>query len=128
MSRDEVLRQLGARDLVEERGFRVQRGDHQRRVNLVAVLEHRAVHPSVADQHPGDTGVGADLGAEAAGRPGDRLGHPAHAALGVTPAAELAVADVTDGMVRHHIRGAGLARARPGSDDAVDRKRAFDLR
>ena len=128
MSRDEVVGQLGARNLVEEGDLRVQRGDHQRRVDLVAVLEHRAVHPAVADEQPGDAGVGADLGAEAAGRPGDRLGDRAHAALGVAPAAELAVADVADRVVRHHVGGARLVRAGPGADHAVDRQRALDLR
>ena len=128
MSADEVVGQLGARNMVEERGFRVKRGDHQRRVDLIAILEDRAVHPAATDDEPRDAGVGADLGTEAAGRPCDRLGHRAHAALGVAPAAELAVADVTDGMVRHHVRGAGLIRACPGADDAVDRERALDLR
>ena len=128
MSRTKSAGQLGTRNLFEERGFRVQRGDHQWRMDFVAVLQHHAVHPAVANQHPGDPGVGADLGAEAAGRPGDRFGHRTHAALGVTPAAELPVADVTDGMVRHHVSGAGLARSCPCADDAVDGERAFDLR
>ncbi len=125
---DEVVGQLGARNLVEERDLRVQRGDHQRRVDLLAVLEDRAVHPAAADDEPRDPCVGADLGAEAAGRPGDRLGDRAHAAFGVAPAAELAVADVADRVVRHHVGGAGLVRAGPGADHAVDRERAFDLR
>ena len=66
------------------------------------------MHPAATDNEPRDAGVGADLGTEAAGRPCDRFGDSSHSAFGVSPAAELAVADVADRVVRHDVSGAGL--------------------
>ena len=51
-----------------------------------------------------------------------RLAHRAHAAVGEAPRAELAVADVADLVVRHHVGGAGRARPGPRADDAADRR------
>ena len=75
-----------------------------------------------------DPGVGADLGAGLAGGPADGVGDRAHAALLEAPVAQVAVAHVADGVVRHHVGGAGLVGAGPGPDHAVDRERALDLR
>ena len=125
---DEVVGQFVARDLVQECGTGMQGGDHQRCVDLVAVVECDALNAAVAHQHFRYASLGADLGAEAAGRPGDRLRHRTHTALGITPASHLAVADVTDGVVRHDVGGAGLIGAGPRPDHAVDRQRALDLR
>ena len=86
------------------------------------------MHPAATDNEPRDAGVGADLGTEAAGRPCDRFGDSSHSAFGVSPAAELAVADVADRVVRHDVSGAGLIRACPSSDHAIDGERALDLR
>ena len=125
---DEVLRQFVARDLIQERGAGMQRGHHQRRVDLVAVIERHALDPAVADQDFRHPRVGADLGAKAPCRAGDGIRHRTHTALGVTPATHLAVADVTDRVVRHDVGGSGFIRAGPGTDHAVDRERALDLR
>ena len=106
----------------------MQCGHHQRGVDLVAVLERDTLNPAVAHQHFRYSSLGADLGAEAAGRAGDGIRDRTHPALGVTPAAHLAVADVTDRMVCHDVGGAGFIRPGPRADHAIDRQRALDLR
>ena len=65
--------------------------------------------------------VRADLGAERLRRGGTRVADGAHAALGIAPARDLAVADVADRVVHHHVRGAGRVRTRPRADDPVHR-------
>ena len=78
-----------------------------------------------------DTGnrcVRANVGAVGDGRVAECPRHSAHAAGGKTPRAELAVADVTDLVVRHHVRGARGARPGPRADHAADRQHALHLR
>ncbi len=84
--------------------------------------------PAVPEQYLLDLGAGPDLGAVLAGGAGDGVGHGAHAALLEAPVAQVPVADVADRVVRHHVGGAGLVRAGPGADHAVDRERPLDLR
>jgi len=55
-------------------------------------------------------------------------GDRAHAAFGEAPVAQVAVADVADRVVRHHVGGARLVGPGPGADHAVDRERTLDLR
>ena len=77
----------------------------------------RATAASVRTVAPfGDGGV--------AQRPADR----AHAALGESPRAELALADVADLVVRHDVRGPGRPRPGPRADHAADREHALHLR
>ena len=125
---DEVLGQLGARNMFEESSFRMQRGDHQRCGDLLTGVEDGTAHLAAADEEPSHPGVGPDLGAEAARRLRNRLGHAAHTALGISPAAELAVAHITDRMVGHHVGGAGFVGSRPRPDHTVDGESSLDLR
>ena len=125
---DEVVREVLAADVVQERGARVQARDDDLGGELLAVLQDDALGLAVADQDLAYFRAGADLGAVLAGGAGDRVGHGAHAALLEAPVAQVPVADVTDRVVRHHVGGAGLVRAGPGADHAVDRERPLDLR
>jgi hypothetical protein len=124
----EIGRQVLRADVLQERDARVQGGDHDLRADLVAVLQHHSGRLAVGDDYPRHPGVGADLRAEAARRGLDGGGHAAHAALLEAPVPQMPVADIADGVVGHHVRGAGLARAGPGADHAVDRERALHLR
>ena len=114
--------------MVQERGARVQGAHHDLGRELLAVLQLDAGGAAIVQQDPADPGAGADLGAVLAGGVRDRVGDRAHAALLEAPVAQVAVADVADGVVRHHVGGAGLVRTGPGPDHAVDRERALDLR
>src|SRR6202035_3701155 len=126
----EVRRQVLPAHVVKEGGLRVQRGDDDLGRYLVAVVQDDAGGPAAArgDGDLDDAGAGPDRDAERPGGAGDRGGDRAHAALGEAPAAKAAVADVTDRVVRHHVGGAWLVRARPGADHAVDGEGALDLR
>jgi hypothetical protein len=125
---DEVAGQVLGADVLQERELGVHRGDHDLGPQLVAVVQHDAHGPAVLDQHPGDPGVGADLRAVGPDGGPDGIGYRAHAALLEAPVPEVAVAHVADGVVGHHVGGAGLVGAGPGADDAVDRQGALDLR
>ena len=125
---DEVIGQVLAADVVQERGARVQRGDHDLGRDLPSVLEDDPCGPAVFEQQLAYPGAGADLGAVVPGGAGDRVGDRAHAALLEAPVAQVAVADVADRVVRHHVGGARLVGPGPGADHAVDRQRALDLR
>jgi len=70
---------------------------------------------AVVQQDPADPGVGADLGAVLAGGVGDRVGDRAHAALLEAPVAQVAVAHVADGVVRHHVGRCPARTDRPRS-------------
>ena len=107
--------------------FGMQGRDHDGGVDLLAVLEHHAGHPAVADHRAGDTGVDPDIGTEVAGGALHGVGHRAHAAFGEAPVPEMAVTDVADGVVGHDVGGAGLHGAGPGADDPVHRDRGLDL-
>ena len=105
----------------------MQSGHHHRGEDLLAALEHNAADPSALDQRAGYPGVGADLGAEAARRALDGVGHRTHPPFGEAPVAQVTVADVTDRVVGHDVGGAGLGRAGPGPDHPVDGDRSFHL-
>ena len=117
-----------AADVVEERGARVQARHDDWRDDLLPVLEHNAPDPAVGEERPCDPRVQPDLDAVAERGALDRGRHPAHAAFLEAPVAEVAVTDVADRVVCHHVRGAGLARPGPGADDPVDRHGALHLR
>ena len=121
MSSTKSVGQLGAVDLAEERDLRVRGRDDERRAQLGAVVERDADDAAVAHEDPLDGRVGAHVGAEGLGRPADRVADRAHPAAREAPRPELAVADVADRVVQHDVRGAGLLRAGPRADDAVDR-------
>ena len=125
---DEVVREVRAAHVVQERGARVQASDDDLGGELLAVVQLDAGGAAVADQDLDYFRAGADLGAVLSRRVGDGVGDGAHAALLEAPVAQVPVADVADRMVRHHVGGAGLVRAGPGADHAVDRERALDLR
>src|SRR5204862_3049865 len=91
---DERRRELPPLDLLEERDLGVDRGDDDRRSELLATVERHADGAPIADQHAVDARVGSDLSAEGAGRARARVSHRAHAALGLAPARDFAVADV----------------------------------
>ena len=114
-------------DLLQEGDLRVDRGDDHRSAELLAALEDHAGHATALGEDLRDAGVRADLGAEAASAGRDRVADRAHAAFRHGPRAEVAVADVTDRMVRHHVAGARLVRAGPGADQAVERHHGLHL-
>jgi hypothetical protein len=124
---DEVGRQLRPADLLQEGDPGVDGGDHHGRVQLLAAAQDHPVRAPAGDQHALDPGAGAHGGAELLGRAADRVGDRAHAALREAPAAEVAVADVPDRVVGHHVGGARRVRPRPGADHAVDRQARLDL-
>ncbi len=124
MSSTNVVGELRSLDLLQERDLRVDRGDHERRRQLLAAVERHADRAAVADQHALDARVRADLGAERLRGRGARVADRAHAALGIAPARDLAVADVADRVVHHHVRRAGRIGTRPRADDPVHRLQA----
>ena len=106
--------QRGAVDLLEERDLRMRRRDHDVGAQLLARLERHAAHASVAHVDARDGRVGAH-GRAVGDSPRSRS---ASLTAPIPPSgkphdAELAVADVADLVVRHHVRGARRARARP---------------
>src|SRR5262249_22770757 len=56
----EVVGQVLAADVGEERGLRVQRRDDHAGPDLLAVVQHHAGRPAALEQHPGHPGPGAD--------------------------------------------------------------------
>jgi hypothetical protein len=123
----EVGRQLGPVDLLQEGGPGVDGGDHHRGVQLLAAGQDHPGGPAAGDQHPLHPGVGAHGGAELEGRAVDGVGHRPHAALGKAPAAQVAVADVADRVVGHHVGGARGVGPGPGADHPVDGQARLDL-
>ena len=118
-----------ALDLFEERDLRVRRRDDDVGAQLLARLERHAAHAAVAHVDARDRRVGAhgravrDRGASRSA-----CADAAHAAFGEAPRSELAVADVADLVVRHHVRGARRARPGPRADHAAHREHALHLR
>ena len=113
----------------QERDLRVGRRRRRRR----ARSPHRPRAPRRSRRRPSRGSVAtarvrADLGAERRARSTAIASRDrAHAALGHRPRAEVAVADVADRVVRHDVAGAGLVRARPRPDQAVQRHHGLDL-
>ena len=125
---DEVVGELGSVDLVEERDLRMRRGDDDVGAQLFARVEHDTARASVLHIDARDARVGAHRRAERLGRVAQRARHAAHAAAREAPVAHLAVADVTDLVMRHHVRGARRTRPGPRADDAAHREHALHLR
>lgn len=105
----------------------MDRGDHDRSAELLAVVEDDAFGLPIADEDVLNPGLGSHRGSKLLGRAAAGVRNSAHAAFREPPAAEMTVADVADRVVRHHIRGAGAVRPSPGADDAVDGKARLDL-
>ena len=83
---------------------------------------------SVAHVDASDARVRADRGTERLRRAAQRAGDTAHPAAWKAPRTELAVADVADLVVRHHVRGARRTRPGPRADDAAHREDPAHLR
>ena len=102
-------------------------GHDDRRRDLLARGKGDPTHPFVRHEDPLHRGLQTDLGAEGsrAGLQRGRDGaHPAHDR---GPRAHLPVAHIADRVMRHHVAGAGLVRARPGPDQPVQRHHGLDL-
>ena len=127
MSRTKSSGSSLALQLLQERDLRVDGGDDHRRLDLLAGRQGHAGRAPAAHQDALHLRVRPDVGAERLGRPLQRLGHRAHAALGDRPGAEVPVADVADRVVRHHVAGAGLVGSGPRPDQAVQRHHGLDL-
>ena len=112
----------------QERDLRMRRRDHDVGAQFLARFERHAAHATVVHVDAGDGRVGAHRGAVGDRGVAQRAAHPAHTALRESPRAELAVADVTDLVVRHHVRGAGRARTGPRADHAAHREHTLHLR
>jgi hypothetical protein len=97
----------------------MQRRHDRRRAELRTVGQHHARDLAAAGFDPDDRRLGADLGAERAGRGRHRRRHAAHAAAREAPAGGLA-AGLVEVVVQRDEAGAGAARARPGADHAGD--------
>ena len=123
MSLHELVRQLGrVMSCSQEGDLRVTGRDDDRRDELLATLERDAVDAAVGLRDPARPGRSrGSRRRRTRGRVGARVADRAHAALGVAPARDLAVADVADRVVHQHVRGAGRIGTGPRSDDAVDR-------
>ena len=114
----EVRRQFVPVQMLLERDLWVDGGDDQRRVELLAALDHHPGRRAVTGQDLGHAGTGAHLRPEELRRTPARLRDGAHAALGEAPGSELPVSDVADGVVCHDVGGSRLEGAGPRSDDA----------
>ena len=86
-----------------------------------------AARRAVRGQDPRDARVRPDLGAERPRAGLDRCRDRAHPALRHGPRAEVAVADVADRVVRHHVAGPRFVRTRPRADQAVQRHHGLHL-
>ena len=117
----EVVGQLVALQLVQERDLRVHCGDDRGGRHLLAVRQRHAGRPAPPNQYLRHLGVRTDLTAERLGRSPACGGYAAHAALGEAPRSEVPVAHVPNGVVEHDVRGARLVWSCPGPDDPVDR-------
>ena len=122
----EIRRELVPVDQVEERDLRVDAADHDRGAELLTVVEDDADGASVADDDLLHAGPRADLAPERLGGRPDRAADAAHPALLEPPGAEVAVADVPDRVMEHHVGGARLVRTGPRPDHAVHREHALD--
>src|SRR5437899_69808 len=109
----EVRRQLVPIDQVEERDLRMDAADHDRRAELLAVIEDDADGAAVPDEDLLDAGPRADLAAERLGGRADRGADATHPALLEPPGPEVPVADIADRVMQHHVSGARLVRAGP---------------
>jgi hypothetical protein len=105
----------------------VDGGDHHRRAELLAAGQHHPGGMTTHDQHPLHPGAGPHGRAELHRRAADGVRHRPHAALGEAPAAQVAVADVADRVVGHHVGGAGRLGPGPGADHPVDGQARLDL-
>ena len=98
---------------LEERRADVGAREHASRLDLLAGLEHDAGGPAAAHDDARHRRLGADLGAQRAGRRGDRLADAAGAAARDAPRAERAV-DLAHVVVQQDVRRA-RASGRPGT-------------
>ena len=119
---DEVGRERGAVDLLEERDLRMRRGDHDVGAQLLTRLERDAAHAPVAHVDARDRRVGAHGRAVRERRVAQRVAHPPMPPSGKPHEPSWPVADVADLVVRHHVRGARRARPGPRADHAAHRR------
>ena len=85
--------------------------------DLLPALEHDPGGLAVLDEDLCDGGLGADLGAQRAGRAGDGRSHATGAALGDAPGPEGAV-DLAHVVMQQHVGRARRVDAEVGADDA----------
>ncbi len=90
-----------------------------------AVVEHDAGDAVALDDDFAHTGRGLDLDAMLAGGAGEGGADRAHAADGVAPHPFLAV-HLAEGVVQHHVGGAGREGARVVADHGVEAEQGFD--
>jgi hypothetical protein len=94
-------------DQPEEGDLRVNGAHDHRRTELLAALEDDAFRATVPGEDPSDPCIGTHLAARVLRGAANGVRNGTHAALRIAPGAELAVADVSDGVVQEHVGGSG---------------------
>ena len=124
--RDEVVRQLAPVDEAEERDLGMGVGDDDRRVDLLAALEDDAARRAVGED-PRDRRVGPDGSAVLRPTASRWLRLTAPIPPSAKPQLPMGAGpDVSDRVVEHDVRGAGLVGSGPRPDDPVDRQADLD--
>ena len=124
--RGELGRQCRGIEQLEECYVEIGARRHAPRPELRAVLQCDACDAPAAREDAGDRARDADLRSTLAGRRGERVTDPAHAAPHVTPHAPYAVA-LAHHVVKQYVRCPRRGGRRHSADDGVRRERDLEL-